>query len=98
MARMTSPEPVQKPKSPPPPRPAPTLEWQRRDTEIAVAIFRTVFLLIILTSRPLFETPNTSTLLTIAVIAAAGYNLALFVLHYRNIDFPRSTIIIIDLV
>ncbi len=82
-----------------PPRPAPDLELQRRDTEIAVAVFRTIFLLIVLTSRQLFEAHGaTAILLQIAVVAAAGYNLALFVLHTRGVAYPRVAIVAMDMV
>ena len=66
-------------------RSAPDGEGSRRDTEIAVAVFRTVFLLIALASKQLFEMQGRSAwLLQVAVVAAAGYNVILFWLHTRE--------------
>ncbi len=77
--------------------PAAQLEVRSRNTEIAVAVFRTVFLLIVLCSPQFMEARGTrGALLVAAVIAATSYNLALFVLHVRGLPFPRFIILIAD--
>jgi len=97
MARNSPPAPA--PTTPDQTRSTPEVELHRRDTEIAVAIFRTVFLLIVLTSRRVFVAGDEAALLLqIAVIAAAGYNLALFVIHMRGVPFPRVVIVALDVV
>jgi serine phosphatase RsbU (regulator of sigma subunit) len=96
---MAVPTPTQPSKAPFPARQAPQVELQRRDTEIALAVFRTVFLLIVLTSQPfLTARGRAATLLEVAVIAAAGYNLALFVIHLRGAGLPRGVIIAVDVI
>ena len=69
----------------------------RRDTEIAVAAFRTVFILIVVLS-PQFAYAHgmAGGLLIAATIAAAVYNLSLFLLHMHRLFFPRPVIIIVD--
>ncbi len=80
-------------------RPSPDGAASRRDTEIAVAVFRTVFLLIALASKQLFETQGrVAWLLQVSLVAAAGYNLMLFVVHTRGVAFPRSIIVAVDMV
>jgi serine phosphatase RsbU (regulator of sigma subunit) len=75
------------------------VELHRRDTELAVAVFRTIFLLVVLTSRRVFAPGEEGALLLeIAIIAAAGYNLALFVIHMRGVPFPRVIIVGLDVV
>jgi serine phosphatase RsbU (regulator of sigma subunit) len=96
---MAVPTPTPPPKPPLPARQPPQVELQRRDTEIALAVFRTVFLLIVLTSeRFLTAHGATARLLELVVIAAAGYNLALFVIHLRGVPLPRGIIIAIDVI
>ncbi len=79
--------------------PVPEIEGQHRETEIAVAVFRTIFLLIVLFS-PQFLHPQgrRGTLLVAAVIVAACYNLVLFILHFRGIPFPRPAIVTGDII
>jgi len=97
MTRNSSPAPA--PNTPDPTRKPPEIELHRRDTELAVAIFRTIFLLIVLTSRRVFMVGDQSDLLLqIAIIAAAGYNLALFVIHMRGVPFSRAVIVSLDVV
>jgi sigma-B regulation protein RsbU (phosphoserine phosphatase) len=68
-----------------------------RNTEIAVAVFRTSFLLIVLFSPQFMQARGARGMLLVAVvIAAASYNLALFVLHMRGIAFPRVIISLAD--
>lgn len=75
------------------------LDLHSRDTEIVVAVFRTVFLLVVLLSPQFAEARGTGgMLLAGAVIAAACYNLFLFVLHVQRKPFPRLIIVAADLV
>ncbi|UCC68421.1 MAG: serine/threonine-protein phosphatase [Armatimonadota bacterium] len=68
-----------------------------RNTEIALAVFRTVFLLIVLFTPQFMQARGMrGGLLVAVVIAAACYNLALFVVHVRGLDFPRFIIVIGD--
>jgi serine phosphatase RsbU (regulator of sigma subunit) len=69
----------------------------RRDTEIAVAAFRTAFILIVVLSPQFVYARGVGgELLIAATIAAAVYNLALFVLHIQRLPFPRPIIVIVD--
>jgi sigma-B regulation protein RsbU (phosphoserine phosphatase) len=68
----------------------------RRDTEIAVAAFRTIFLLIVLSSPQFQEARGAGLLLVAAVVAATLYNVVLFVLHIRSVHFPRPVIVLVD--
>jgi len=96
---MAAPRPAPRAHTAPRPPSAAESEPPRRDTEIAVAVFRTVFLVIVLASRQLFEAQGRDLLLLqIAAIAAAGYNLMLFVLHTRGVAFPRGVIVAVDMV
>ncbi|MGD0113755.1 MAG: hypothetical protein ABSD48_18010, partial [Armatimonadota bacterium] len=71
----------------------------RRDTEIVIAVFRTIFLLIVLFSPQFMEARGTGgMLLAAAVISAAVYNLALFIIHVRGLPFPRLVIVAVDVV
>lgn len=79
------------------PTPAARYEVRGRNSEIAVAVFRTIFLLIVLFSPQFMQARGTGgALLVAAVIAAASYNLALFLLHVRGLPFPRFIIVIAD--
>jgi len=79
--------------------PVPEIEGQRRETEIAVAVFRTIFLLIVLFSPQFLHAHGRrGTLLVAAVIVAACYNLALFILHFRGLPFPRPIIVMGDVI
>jgi len=79
--------------------PLPQIDPRRRDTEIIVAVFRTIFLLLVLSTRQFREAGMAGAfLLQAAVIAAACYNLVLFVLHIRNLAFPRFLIVTVDLI
>ena len=72
-------------------------EVRSRNTEIAVAVFRTIFLLIVLFSPQFMQARGArGALLVAAVIAAASYNLAVFVLHMRGLPFPRVIISLAD--
>jgi serine phosphatase RsbU (regulator of sigma subunit) len=75
------------------------IEHRRRDTEIVIAVFRTIFLLVVLFSPQFMEARGTSGLLLhAAIIAATVYNLALFVVHTRQLPFPRSVIVAVDVI
>jgi len=77
--------------------PAIPSEVRSRDTEIAVAVFRTILVLIVLFSPEFMTARGTrGALLVAAVIAAASYNLALFLLHVRGLPVPRLLIVIGD--
>jgi len=79
--------------------PSPDPEPRRRDSEIVAAVFRTAFLLIVLFSQQFLHPRGTQgTLLAAAVIAAAVYNLALFIIHVRGLPFPRPVIVLVDVV
>jgi sigma-B regulation protein RsbU (phosphoserine phosphatase) len=79
------------------PTPAVQTEVHSRNTEIAVAVFRTIFLLIVLFSPQFMQARGArGALLVAAVIAAASYNLAVFVLHMRGLPFPRVIISLAD--
>jgi len=85
--------------SAPQPSRVPQIELRRRDTEMVIAVFRTIFILIVLFSPHFPEARGTSgKLFVAAVIAAACYNLLLFLLHVNNLPFPRPVIIIGDTV
>ncbi len=78
---------------------APQTELRRRDTEMVIAVFRTVFILIVLFSPQFTQARATGgRLLFFAVIAAASYNLLLFLVHFRHPTFPRFLIVFGDLV
>jgi sigma-B regulation protein RsbU (phosphoserine phosphatase) len=84
--------------SPSPPF-VPDIDQRRRDTELAIAVFRTIFILIVLFSpRFLFTIGGSGPLLTTAIISAATYNLVLFLLHLRGLPFPRWLIVFADLI
>jgi len=73
------------------------VDLQRRDTEIAVAVFRTVFLLIVIFSPQFVDARGMrGNLLIVATAAAALYNVVLFVLHMQRISFPRPIIVMVD--
>jgi serine phosphatase RsbU (regulator of sigma subunit) len=79
------------------PTPAVQSQVRSRNTEIAVAVFRTVFLLIVLFSPQFMQARGAQGMFLVAVvIAAASYNLALFVLHMRGLPFPRVIISLAD--
>lgn len=79
------------------PRPIPQVDLQRRDTEIAVAAFRTVFILVIVFSQQFLQARGMmGSLLVISTIAGALYNLGLFILHWRGLPFPRPIIVTVD--
>jgi sigma-B regulation protein RsbU (phosphoserine phosphatase) len=72
----------------------PEIARRHRSTEIVVAVFRTVFLLIVLFSPQFLHAHGMrGATLIIAVVAAACYNLALIVLHVRGLPFPRQVIV-----
>lgn len=82
-----------------PPPVVPQLEPGRRDTELVIASFRTIFILVVLFSPQFMESRGTSGRMLIAAgIAAACYNLALFLVHVAGIVFPRPLIVACDLV
>jgi sigma-B regulation protein RsbU (phosphoserine phosphatase) len=69
----------------------------RRDTEIAVAAFRTAFILIVLLSPQFVYARGVGGgLLIAATIAAAVYNVFLFFVHIQRFFFPRPIIVIVD--
>ena len=71
----------------------------RRDTEIAVAVFRTIFILIVVFSPQFANVRGTAgRLLFLATVAAAIYNVVLFMLHMYRLPFPRAAIVVIDAV
>ena len=81
------------------PSPLPEIDFRRRDTEIVIAVFRTIFLLVVLFSPRFMEARGTGgMLLAAAIISAAVYNLALFVIHVRGLPFPRLIIVTVDVV
>jgi len=83
----------------PSPSPIPEIEWRSRDTEIVVAVFRTVFLLIVMFSPQFLRARGvTGSLFATAVILGAAYNLALFLIHIRGWHYPRVLIVFVDLV
>ncbi len=60
-------------------------------------MFRTVFLLIVILSPQFVHARGMQgNLLIIATIAAAGYNLGLFILHMEGLSFPRPIIVAVD--
>lgn len=72
---------------------------ESRETEIVVAVFRTVFILIALFSPQFMRLVGTSSNLpVVVVILAAVYNLALFILHAQGAAFPRLLIVLVDLI
>jgi serine phosphatase RsbU (regulator of sigma subunit) len=81
------------------PPPVPELDLRPRDTEIVVAVFRTIFLLVVLLSPQFLQAQREGgALLAAAVISAALYNLSLFVLHVRGYPFPRIIIVMVDVI
>jgi serine phosphatase RsbU (regulator of sigma subunit) len=77
--------------------PSPKIEMTRRDTEIAVAAYRTIFLLIVVFSLQFLGVRGPGRLFLVgAVVAAAIYNLWLFTRHVRSLPFPRPVIVIVD--
>ncbi len=83
----------------PTPPVVPNTELRGRDTEIVIAVFRTVFILVVLFSDEFTAArANVGRVLVPAVIAAAAYNLLLFLLHLSRRPFPRWLIIFGDLV
>jgi serine phosphatase RsbU (regulator of sigma subunit) len=85
--------------TPAPPSPIPEIDLRRHDTEIVVAVFRTIFLLVILAFSQFLQAPGGGGfLLQAAVIAAALYNLCLFIMHVRGYAFPRLIIVLVDVV
>lgn len=75
----------------------PELYQERRDTEIAVAVFRTIFLLLVVFSPQfIYARGVQGDLIIAAVIVAAIYNLILFVRHVQNRYVPRPMIVIVD--
>jgi len=71
---------------------------QRRETEIAVAVFRTIFILLVVFSPQfIYARGVQGNLIIAAVIVAAVYNLVLFIRHVQNRPFPRALIVIVDL-
>lgn len=82
--------------STPPPLPARVVPFHR-DTEIALAALRTAFLvLLVLSPQFLYAQGMSGLMLVVTTIAAAGYNLILFVLHMDRRFFPRWGIVTID--
>ncbi len=83
--------------SAPTPPPTSRVDLYRSDTEIAVAVFRTIFLIIVVTSHQfLYARGVGGTLLIVLTLAAALYNVVLFILHMQKIPFPRYIIVIVD--
>ncbi len=75
------------------------VDLYRRDTEIAVAAFRTVFILVVVLSPQfVYARGAFGGLLIALVITAAFYNLVLFVLHMQRLPFPRPLIVAVDTV
>jgi len=82
------------------PSAAPHTDPRQRDTDMAIAVFRTIFILIVLFS-PQFTQARAGggRLFVVAVIAAATYNLVLFLVHqFRQLSLSRWLIIVGDLV
>lgn len=74
-------------------------DMESRETEIVVAVFRTIFILIALFSPQFMRLVATnSTLPVVIVIVAAVYNLVLFIRHARGAAFPRWLIVLVDLI
>lgn len=72
--------------------------WRGRNTEIAVAVFRTLFLLLIIFSPQFLRARGAlGALFTVTVILGALYNLALFVIYVQGLGFPRSVVVVVDL-
>ncbi len=85
--------------TPAPPSPVPEIDLRRHDTEIVVAVFRTVFLLVILAYTQFVRPPEEEGfLLQAAIITVAVYNLCLFLVHVRGYAFPRLIIVLVDVV
>lgn len=83
--------------SAPTPPPTSRVDLYRRDTEIAVAVFRTIFLIIVVTSRQfLYARGVGGSLLIVLTLAAALYNVVLFILHMQKFPFPRTIIVVVD--
>ena len=73
------------------------VDLQRRDTEIAVAVFRTIFILIVVFSPQFVRAHGMQgNLLVILTIAAGLYNVVLFILHMQRFSFPRAIIVMVD--
>ena len=78
--------------------PLPEIARQHRNTEIVVAVFRTIFLLIVLFSPQFLHARGMrGAVVIVALVAAACYNLALLVLHARGLPFPRLVIVTGDI-
>jgi serine phosphatase RsbU (regulator of sigma subunit) len=77
--------------------PTSRVDLSRRDTEIAVAVVRTIFLLIVILS-PQFARARgmQGNLLVVVTVAAAFYNVSLFILHMQKLSFPRPIIVFVD--
>ena len=74
------------------------IEFRRRDSEIAVAAFRTIFLLVVMFSSQFADASGArGNLLTVIIILAAAYNLGLFVMHARGVRVARWFIVVVDL-
>jgi len=81
------------------PPPTSRVDLFRRDTEIAVAVFRTIFLLIVVFSPQFLYARGVGGSLLIALtVAAALYNVVLFILHMQRFPFPRPIIVVVDAV
>ncbi|MFB3882555.1 MAG: PP2C family protein-serine/threonine phosphatase [Armatimonadota bacterium] len=75
------------------------VDLHRRDTEIAVAAFRTIFILIVVFSPQFARVSGTAgRLLFVATVTAAIYNVVLFLLHTEGLPFPRAAIVAVDTV
>ncbi len=75
------------------------VDLYRRDTEIAVAAFRTIFILVVVLSRQFIHAQGMAGgLLSLAMIAAGFYNVVLFFLHMQRLPFPRTVIVAVDTV
>jgi sigma-B regulation protein RsbU (phosphoserine phosphatase) len=75
------------------------VDLYRRDTEIAVAAFRTIFILVVVLSPQfVYAQGMAGGLLVLATIAAAVYNVVLFILHMQRLPFPRAIIVTVDTV
>lgn len=84
--------------SPTRPQWSPLLGRPGRDIEIVAAVARTVFLLIVI-STPAFREAQGArgSLLVAVVIAAAAYNVVVFVCHAAGVYVPRPLIVLVDI-
>jgi sigma-B regulation protein RsbU (phosphoserine phosphatase) len=81
-----------------PPPVVPQIGPGRRDTEVVIASFRTILILVVLFSPQFMGSLGTSgRWLVAAGVAAACYNLALLLAHVGGMDFPRWLIVACDL-